>query len=282
MHAHLRDIASASLELLCAGVGDPRPAPATALIVAHPDDEVIGAGARLPRLCRATFVQVTDGAPRDLRDAHAAGCATRDDYARVRRRELQAALALASIAPEQRRELGYVDQEASLHLVELSRRLAALLRELQPQVVLTLPYEGGHPDHDATAFAVHAACWMLEQEGLRPPALIEMTSYHNSASGIEVYAFLPCAGRRARTCVLTADERAFKRRLFTCFPTQQQTLSLFPIALERFRLAPRYGFTEPPHQGRLFYEQFPWGMTGERYRGLAGQAMEALGIAGAI
>jgi LmbE family N-acetylglucosaminyl deacetylase len=282
MRATLRDIASASLELLCAGVGDPRPAPGAAIIVAHADDEVIGAGARLPRLCRATFVYVTDGAPRDLRDARAAGCATRDAYARVRRRELGAALALAGIAPEQRRELGYVDQEASLHLVGLSRRLAALLRELQPQVVLTLPYEGGHPDHDATAFAVHAACRMLEQGGLPPPALIEMTSYHNSASGIEVYEFLPCAGCRARTCVLTAAERAFKRRLLACFPTQRQTLSLFPSAIERFRPAPRYRFTEPPHQGCLFYEQFPWGMTGERFRGLAGRAMEALGITGAI
>jgi N-acetylglucosamine malate deacetylase 2 len=261
---------------------DPQPAPATAIIVAHPDDEVVGVGARLPRLRQAVFIHVTDGAPRDLHDATAAGFATRLDYARARRRELTAALALAGIKPEQTRELGCVDQEAALQLVDLSRRAAAMLRELQPEVVITLPYEGGHPDHDATAFAVHAACRLLESQHMPPLALIEMTSYHNSPIGIEVCDFLPSSGCEATTLVLSEAERDFKRRLFACFPTQQRTLSLFPIAIERFRLAPRYRFTQPPHQGALFYEHFPWGMTGERFRCLARQAMVVMGIAGAI
>jgi N-acetylglucosamine malate deacetylase 2 len=274
--------ATRALELLCAADDDPQSMPTTAVIVAHADDEVIGAGARLPRLRRAIFVHVTDGAPRDLRDAMASGLTTRGDYARARRRELKTALALAGIAPEQTRELGCVDQEAGLHLVDLSRRMAAMLRKLQPQVVLTLPYEGGHPDHDATAFAVHAACWMLEQQALLPPALIEMASYHNSAHGMAASEFLPCAECQITTLALTEAERAFKQRLFECFPTQRQTLSLFPIALERFRPAPRYRFTDPPHTGQLFYEHFPWGMTGERFRSLARRAMDALGIVGAI
>jgi N-acetylglucosamine malate deacetylase 2 len=256
--------------------------PATAVVVAHPDDELIGAGARLPRLREAIFVHVTDGAPRHLHDAKASGFVTRDEYAQARRRELEAALGLVGIVPEHTRQLGCVDQEAGLHLVDLSRRMALLLRELRPQIVLTLPYEGGHPDHDATAFAVHAARWLLEQQGIPPPILIEMTSYHNGPKGIEVYDFLPCAEGQITTCVLTEAERAFKRRVLDCFPTQHQTLSLFPVEIERFRPAPRYGFTEPPHEGQLFYEYFPWGMTGERYRSLARHAMEVLGIAGAI
>jgi hypothetical protein len=262
--------------------GDPPPAPATVIIVAHPDDEVVGVGARLPRLRQAVFIHVTDGAPRDLHDATAAGFATRLDYARARRRELTAALALAGIAPEQTRELGCTDQEAALQLVDLSRRVATMLRQLQPEAVITLPYEGGHPDHDATAFAVHAACRLLESQHIPPPALIEMTSYHNSATGIEVCDFLPSSGCEAMRLVLSEAERDFKRRLFDCFPTQQRTLSLFPIAIERFRPAPRYRFTQPPHVGSLFYEHFPWGMTGERFRSLARQAMAVMGIAGAI
>ena len=262
--------------------GDPQPAPATVIIVAHPDDEVVGGGARLPRLRQAVFIHVTDGAPRDLRDATAAGFATRLDYARARRRELTAALALAGIEPEQTRELGCTDQEAALQLVDLSRRVATMLRELQPEVVITLPYEGGHPDHDATAFVVHAACRLLESQHMPPPALIEMTSYHNSATGIEVCDFLPGSGCEATTLVLSEAERDFKQRLFDCFPTQQRTLSLFPIAIERFRPASRYRFTQPPHEGSLFYEHFPWGMTGERFRCLAGQATAVMGIAGAI
>jgi LmbE family N-acetylglucosaminyl deacetylase len=276
----LNRVATQFIERLCAGADDLRPMPATAVIVAHPDDEVIGAGARLLQLRRAAFVHLTDGAPRDLRDATAMGFATRLDYAQARRRELIAGLALAGIAPEQMHALGYVDQEAALHLAEASRHLAVLLRDLQPEVVVTLPYEGGHPDHDATAFAVHAACRLLERQGPSQPALVEMTSYHQGPTGIAVYEFLPCAAYEATTRVLSEAERAFKRRLLDCFPTQRQTLGWFPIEVERFRPAPRYDFARPPHEGPPFYEAFPWGMTGARFQGLTRQAMEALGITG--
>src|SRR4051812_25308763 len=97
---------------------------AVAVVVAHPDDEVIGLGSRLRRLFNAQFVHVTDGAPRDLRDTRRAGFTKREDYALARRRELHSALEVAGIAPKQTLEIGIVDQEASLRLVGLSLRLA--------------------------------------------------------------------------------------------------------------------------------------------------------------
>jgi hypothetical protein len=93
------------LELLCAAADGPRSLPATAVIVVHPDDEVIGTGARLPRLREAIFIHATDGVPRDLHEARAAGFVTRDEYAQARRRVLEAVLALVGIAPEHTREL---------------------------------------------------------------------------------------------------------------------------------------------------------------------------------
>jgi LmbE family N-acetylglucosaminyl deacetylase len=249
------------------------------IIAAHPDDEVIGAGSRLPRLREAVLVHVTDGSPRDLGDAHACGFSTREEYANARRRELQAALVLAGLRPQQARELGCVDQEASLKLVDLSRRTAALLRELQPEMVLTHPYEGGHPDHDATAFIVHAACRLLRQQGLPTPAVVEMTSYHNSPAGIRPGEFLP-NGDGVTTVALSKEERDLKQQMFDCYPTQRNTLSLFPIGIERFRPAPRYDFTRPPHEGQLFYEGFPWGMSGDRFRSLAREALGRLEMSG--
>ncbi|HYC50403.1 MAG TPA: hypothetical protein VEB19_04755, partial [Gemmatimonadaceae bacterium] len=45
----------------------------TLIIVAHPDDESIGAGARLRKLGDAWVVDVTDGAPRDIACANRHG-----------------------------------------------------------------------------------------------------------------------------------------------------------------------------------------------------------------
>ncbi|MBW3623946.1 MAG: PIG-L family deacetylase [Armatimonadetes bacterium] len=270
------------LQRFCADGTCPVSAPKTVVVAAHPDDEVVGAGARLPRLQDALFVHVTDGSPHDLSDARSHGFETREAYARARRCELEAALALAGIAPDQALELGCVDQEAALRMADLSRCLADLFHDLQPDAVLTHPYEGGHPDHDATAFAVHAACRLLEREGGTPPALLEMTSYHNGPAGIVTYEFLPYDGCDPVTLPLSDGERAFKRRLFDCYATQRETLGYFPIGIERFRIAPRYDFAQYPAWSPLFYEGFNWGMTGERFCGLAGDAMDALEIGGPL
>jgi LmbE family N-acetylglucosaminyl deacetylase len=70
-----------------------------AVVVAHPDDETIGAGASLRLFRRLVLVHVTDGAPRDLRDARAAGFETCADYAAARVRELRDALDVGQCRP---------------------------------------------------------------------------------------------------------------------------------------------------------------------------------------
>lgn len=65
-----------------------------AVIAAHPDDEIIGVGAHLALWKGVRILYVTDGAPRDMRDAVAAGCVEREAYAGRRRRESRVALAM--------------------------------------------------------------------------------------------------------------------------------------------------------------------------------------------
>ncbi len=257
--------------------------PFLVVLSAHPDDEVVGAGSRLARLRRAVFLTVTDGAPRDGRDARRQGFPTIPAYAAARRRELAEALRLAGINPARAEGLGIPDQEAALRLAALAGQVAARLAQLRPDAVLTHPYEGGHPDHDAAAFAAHAACRLLAG---RAPVLLEMTSYHNGPGGLTPGVFLPAgegaeAGGEAAVR-LTPGERRFKRRLLDCFATQRSVLALFPLEQERFRPAPRYDFTRPPHQGPLFYELNPWGMSGDRFRRLAGEALAELGLEGPL
>lgn len=253
------------------------------MVVAHPDDETIGAGGILPRLRDLTILHITDGAPRNPADAQAAGYQSREEYAGARRCELRGAMRLAGIPDSQLRRLNVVDQEASLAMAYITLKLVDLLRELRPGTVLTHPYEGGHPDHDAAAFAVHAACARVPA----PPDVYEFTSYHAAAQAsaagsgvqptrIETGRFLPGTDP-GETVVLDEAARQRKRQMVECFPTQLHMLRHFGVDEERFRPAPAYDFTEAPHAGTLLYESFPWGITGQRWRLLAEEALRTLG-----
>ena len=264
------------LDQLCAASaqGTPR----TLLIVAHQDDECIGAGARLCKLDDAMIVHVTNGAPRDPEFARRAGYSNRDDYEEARRMEAVQALRMAGIQPDQIVGLDMMDGEASYHLVELSLEIADLIDELRPEVVVTHPYEGGHTDHDATAFAVHLACGLLRRDGASAPAVLELTSYHTKRGIRTVGDFLPAAGIDARTVDLTLEEQALKAHMFAAYRSQRRCLEPFPLDFERFRPAPRYIFTQPPHPGRLNYERYTKKrpMTGDEWRDHAKRALRAL------
>jgi LmbE family N-acetylglucosaminyl deacetylase len=254
--------------------------PASAVVVAaHPDDEVIGAGALLARLPQSLVVHVTDGAPRNGVDARAAGFAGWTEYAAARHREAAAALALAGLPAERLRRFDVPDQEATLNLVKLARRIAGLLREAGAPAVITHAYEGGHPDHDATAFAVHAAHHLLAQAGRDPPRLIEMAGYHGFGGAFVVGSFIAHAGSgRTATMTLGAAAQTRKGRMLDCHVSQRAGLAPFSVAAEHFRLAPRYDFSLPPHPGALHYERQDWGMSGERWRALAREAVLELGL----
>jgi LmbE family N-acetylglucosaminyl deacetylase len=152
---------------------------------------------------------------------------------------------------------------------ELAHDLSFRLSRLEPEVVITHPYEGGHPDHDATALAVHAACRVLQRAQAVAPALIEMTSYHGNGGEMQTEAFLPYPHCETIAFELTEQERWRKKRLLACYATQKQTLSAFPLRQEMFRLAPAYDFTRLPHPAPLFYDHFDWGVTSAGWQELA-------------
>jgi len=234
------------------------------IVAAHPDDETIGMGGQLGLPEDPYIVHVTDGAPR--------ATPSRIRYAALRRREFEAAMVLAGIERDRCLELGAIDQESSFGLSHLTRLLCGRLKEIRPQVVLTHAYEGGHPDHDACAFIVQAAVYLLKRRGIELPLRAEFTSYHNGSphsvsSAMVAGAFLP--GPPETTVSLPAAAQSRKRRMLDCFGSQEQVLREFPISEERFRVAPEYDFLEAPHSGNLYYEDKNWGLSGRQWRYLA-------------
>ncbi len=163
-------------------------------------------------------------------------------------------------------------------MAAIARRLRDIIAERRPALIMAQAYEGGHPDHDAACFAVHSACRLLERAGQRPPELVEMSSYFGR-HGIRVTSsFLERLPPPTRVQLHAASLES-KMRMLGCYATQAQTVSLFTIAQECFRLAPAYDFSRPPHDGRLFYEFFGLGITGEQWRRQAALALEELGLA---
>jgi LmbE family N-acetylglucosaminyl deacetylase len=204
------------------------------LIVApHPDDETIGAGIWMARHrdIRITLLHITDGSPRDPSNALAAGFASREAYADERRRELGEALSLIRIGPEQLRSFSYVDKESHLHLPELIARMAGLLKELQPTVVLSPAYEGGHPDHDTAAFAVAVARRHMIQSFCH----VEYRLYHADSTGAMVTdEFLSQSMNLVEVYRLTKAEQQLKKCMLASFRTQQHILREFGVGDEHF------------------------------------------------
>jgi LmbE family N-acetylglucosaminyl deacetylase len=201
----------------------------------------------------------------------------RAEYAAVRRREAEAALAVAGVPPEQIECLGAVDQEAIEFAAALARALADRLVALRPPALVLHALEGGHPDHDAAALIGRAAAALA---GDAAPALVEMPSYHARGADLEVAEFLPSSQPEVEIPV-EGETKARKQRMLAAYQSQAAVLHGFPLRSERFRAAARVRFGEPPHEGALFYEQKGW-RSGDEWRALARSALEQLRLWGRL
>lgn len=228
------------------------------------------------RFPKTRIAYLTDGAPRDRRFRSPDASGSREQYANLRLQEASAAMRIAGLRCDTAHCLGVVDQEAIFDVPHQTRRLAELLSDIVPDVVITHPYEGGHPDHDAAALIAMLASDLIRRSRSHVPALLEMTSYHARDGQLITGTFLGPGTEGHLVLELRPSELLRKRLMIDSFRSQRRVLQSFTVGTELLRIAPRYDFEQPPHAGKLWYECLGWQMTGNQWRSLAAEAITKL------
>lgn len=205
-----------------------------------------------------------------MHTARALGFRSRKAYERARRRELSKALGMVSVPAKNCTQFTFADKETYWNLGPLTEQLATLVGRLQPDLILSPAYEGGHPDHDAAAFAV-----AFVRQRARSFRHWEFPLYHANRRGRMITGEFISHPRRESVLCFSQEEKSLKSRMLACFKTQQDMVQRFQVDCERFRRAPVYDFTQPPHPGRLLYERWEWGITGADWRLRAAQTPAA-------
>jgi N-acetylglucosamine malate deacetylase 2 len=248
-----------------------------ALVVAHPDDEVIGLGGHLAMLQRGIqVIHLNSGSVDNDVWPRKCGFTDRYVYRAKRAAELAEVLRLSGIAPEQWCSFDIPDLEAPFHLVASIERLARIFAQHDTRLVFTHAYEGGNPDHDACAFIVWAAVSLLESD----IPILEMPYYRQWAYAwlrprLLQQSFIP-NGESVYGRLLTPEQREQKRRLLAVYQSQAEALRHFSVEREYFRRArPVQGL---PNNGRLaLYKEA--GLPAEQWLRLMSSAQRALALA---
>ena len=230
----------------------------TVILVAHPDDEVIGFGALMQQMRRPVVVFATDGAPWD--DYFWKSYGSREAYAEVRRQEARGALAIVGAEPVFLADSvpgGIADQELYQRIPAAVEAFAEALQPIKPDALLTLSYEGGHPDHDAACFI---ACLVGRSIGI---PVWEAPLYHRHPDGSG--AIQNFHQRSGEEIDLHVEGEAMRKKveMFHTYKSQKLVLDGFRPQIETFRPVANYDFTRRPMPWKLNYELWQWKMNGD-------------------
>ncbi len=233
----------------------------TLVLIAHPDDETISCGALLQRVREPVVVFATDGGPEDAYFWGKYG--SREAYVELRRAEAEAALAAVGVkdvlwlADNEGRQ--FQDQRLFRNLPAAFEALRKVVKQRRPETMLTLAYEGGHPDHDACNFLGRQVAdelglpvWEAPLYFRRADNNVLLQEFHSS-NGTEI------------DLIPTAEEQRRKRAMCEAYVSQKGVVGIFENNVrETFRPMAEYDYSRPPHSGVLNYEAWQWPITGQQ------------------
>ena len=231
----------------------------TLVIIAHPDDETVTCGALLQRIREPYVLFCTDGGPMDPYFWSRYG--SREAYSQMRQKEARASLAHLGVSNLEflKTQSGdhIVDQQLFQHLPEAVDAVSAVVSRTNPDVLLTLAYEGSHPDHDSCNFI---ASIVARRHAL--PAWEMPLERVFRKGGRNYQTFSPSPDPHA-TLRPTPDEISRKRQALDAYASQGTFRGIESLD-EVFRPLPPYNYARLPHDDVLNYEAWQWPMTGKQ------------------
>lgn len=228
------------------------------VIAAHPDDEVLGLGLTLIKHRnhgdRVTIVFTTNGAGGNWRESSA----IKQAVSAARFKEACNALAVIGIDPAEIVCLGFPDGGLHRYIPEASKDIATLIRLLDPYRTYVHAIEGGHIDHDVTAFIVQAVSARVPVE-----SVFEWAEYNIQAPGGQpvsdaLFAADPYVPEFE--CAPTPFEQSeitSKQEMLAQYASQAVSIRYYPFRSEILRkarpihLLPRLAHFTRLSQGRL-------------------------------
>jgi LmbE family N-acetylglucosaminyl deacetylase len=230
------------------------------LVIAHPDDESISCGALLQRVREPIVVYGTDGGPQD--EFFWGKHGSRENYVEIRRREARAALAAVGVRDVRwlidSGNRPFQDQRLFRHIPQAFEALRGVVSECKPDAILTLAYEGGHPDHDSCNFLGRQVA-----DDLGLPVWEAPLYFRHGGDNMLLQEFHRTNGTEIEL-IPTSEEHRRKRQMCEAYVSQRGVVAVFENNhSERFRPMAEYDYAKPPHEGVLNYEAWQWPIKGQ-------------------
>lgn len=202
------------------------------VLLAHHDDELPYAGllARMGENVRIIWLTNSDGL------AHESDM-TPDAYAQARYQESLDALGHLNIPEAKVQSLWHSeyelydlmrlmrsDAEVPERFLTMADEVERVARDFEPDVVWTLAYQGGHPEHDLMHLYAARLVRRLNRERSQPVPFFELPAYELIVVPLR---FRPWRRRPYFAVTLTDREYAAKSKMLDCYPTQQRIIDEF-------------------------------------------------------